>query len=101
MTPLGDLYASSDSTFWRDVRDSFKLNHCTNRAEVQEQIEWLQQHPQYFFRVLYHSAPYLYFVTDQVKKRNMPGEIALIPVIESSYNARGTNASSGLLVFGN
>lgn len=94
-TPLGNLYASSQSRFWQNVRDTFSLDHLTNRSEVQEQIYWFQTHPQYTYRVLYHSAPYLYFVSDQVKQRHLPGEIALIPVIESSYNARGTNASSG------
>lgn len=95
MTPLGNLYSSERSHFWQEVRDSFGIEHYTNRSEVQEQIRWLQEHPQYLYRVLYRSAPYLYFVTQQVRSRQLPGELALIPILESSYNARGTNASSG------
>lgn len=94
-TPLGDLYAKEESGFWKHIRENFTLDHEVHRAEVQEQIRWLQMHPQYLYRVLYHSAPYLYFVSQEVKERKIPGEIALVPVVESSYNARGTNANSG------
>ena len=42
------------------------------------------------------SAPYLYFIVSELEQRKLPYEIALIPLIESSFNpAAGTRGGPG------
>ena len=72
-------------TVWDVLRQQFKIDHHTHRPEVQEQITWLIQHPDYLKRFT-QSEPYIYHILSEIKKRNLPGEIALVPMIESAYN---------------
>ena len=71
---------------WEVLRSEFALNHDTSRAEVQEQIRWLAAHPSYLQKVCRQSEPYIYHIVGEIKKRKLPGELALLPMIESAYD---------------
>lgn len=75
--------ATNDS--WRVVRQQFSLDHQLNQPEVQQQIHWLVSHPKYFNN-LYQAEPFIYHIITEIQKRHMPGELALIPMLESAYN---------------
>nr|WP_040536482.1 LysM peptidoglycan-binding domain-containing protein [Legionella drancourtii] len=77
-------HATSD--VWDVLRSEFMLNHETSRAEVQEQIRWLVAHPSYLQKVCRQSEPYIYHILGEIKKRKLPGELALLPMIESAYD---------------
>jgi len=70
---------------WDVLRKQFMLNHSVTQPEVQNQLRWLISHPSYLQK-LAQSEPYIYHIITEVKKRNLPGEIALIPMIESAYD---------------
>lgn len=53
---------------------------------MQEQIRWLISHPSYINKVSSQSEPYIYHVLGEIKKRKLPGELALLPMIESAYD---------------
>lgn len=67
------------------MRGEFKLNHQIARSEIQRQLRWLVAHPEYI-QQLSQSKPYIYHIVTEIKKRKMPGEIALLPLIESSFD---------------
>jgi len=71
---------------WDVLRNQFSLNHEIARAEVQEQIRWLVAHPSYLQKVCRQSEPYIYHILGEIKKRKLPGELALLPMIESAYD---------------
>ncbi len=70
---------------WDVLRSQLSLNHELTQPEVQTQLRWLVAHPSYLQK-LARSEPYIYHIITQIKKRNLPGEIALIPMIESAYD---------------
>jgi membrane-bound lytic murein transglycosylase D len=70
---------------WTVVRQHFSLNHELYRPEVQAQIHWLVSHPKYLNK-LSQAEPYIYHIMSEIDKRHLPGEIALIPMLESAYN---------------
>ncbi len=70
---------------WDVLRQQFTLNHEATQPEVQNQLRWLIAHPSYLQK-LAQSEPYMYHIITELKKRHIPGEIALIPMIESSYD---------------
>ncbi len=74
------------SNVWEVLRSEFKLDHEISRAEVQGQIRWLIAHPSYLQKVFRQSQPYIYHIVTEIKKRNLPGELALIPMIESAFD---------------
>ena len=83
---LSPLYAQSTANVWEVLRSELSLNHETTQPEVQNQIRWLVSHPSYIQKLARQSEPYIYHIVTEIKKRNMPGEIALVPMIESSYD---------------
>lgn len=68
------------------LRGEFKLNHEVTRPEVQEQIRWLVAHPAYLIKVSRQCEPYIYHILVEIRKRNLPGELALLPMLESAYD---------------
>lgn len=78
-------FAYTSLSIWDVLNRQFSLNHETSRPEVQAQIRWLMQHPNYL-RQLTKSEPYMYHIMTEIQKRHLPGELALIPMVESAYN---------------
>ncbi|ABQ54563.1 transglycosylase SLT domain-containing protein [Legionella pneumophila serogroup 1] len=71
---------------WDVLRSEFKMNHEAYRPEVQDQIRWLLDHPGFVTKACKQAEPYLYHVTREIQRRNLPGELALLPMIESAYD---------------
>ena len=90
-------FANTDFNAWDVLRKEFKLNHEPNRPEVQQQIRWIIAHPAYI-KKLAKAEPYMYHIITELKKRNLPGELALMPMIESAYNpfAHSSAGAAGL-----
>jgi len=85
--PAGSHFAATHhGNLWSDLRRDFKLPEQTNLPAVQKQIHWFIKNEHYFNKLAARAAPYLYYVHQEVKKHGLPGEIALLPMIESGYN---------------
>lgn len=84
-TSIGTL-AEAAPDVWEVLISQFALNHEVSRPEVQAQIRWLVAHPGYVQKVCQQSEPYIYHIAHEIKKRGLPGELALLPMIESSYD---------------
>ena len=84
LSSLTNAYASPN--VWDVLRAQFMLNHDVTRPEVQQQIRWIAAHPSYIQKMARQSEPYIYHIVTEIKKRKLPGELALIPMIESSYD---------------
>ncbi len=52
---------------------------------VERHEEWYASNPAYMKRLVERAHLYLYYIVQQVQKRHMPTEIALLPAIESAY----------------
>lgn len=82
---INPLNASPTPNVWDVLRSQLTLNHEVTQPEVQSQLRWLISHPSYLQK-LARSEPYIYHIVTEIRKRNMPGEIALLPMIESAYD---------------
>ncbi|MEO8441142.1 MAG: transglycosylase SLT domain-containing protein [Betaproteobacteria bacterium] len=73
------------TSLWQRIRNGFGLPDMSSPL-VREQEEWFAKRPDYISRTVARSSRYLYYIVEQIEKRNMPSEIALLPIIESAYN---------------
>lgn len=55
--------------------------------------KWNADHPDYMDRMLSRSANYLYYIVEEVERRNMPMELALLPAVESAFKANAISRS--------
>lgn len=78
-------YRHADN-LWDVLREEFTLAHYEDNPAVQEKIEWYMNNQDYLLRSANRAAPYLYYILQQVKKRHLPAELVLLPIIESGYN---------------
>jgi membrane-bound lytic murein transglycosylase D len=78
-------YRHADN-LWDILRDEFALPHYENHPAVQEKIVWYMNNQDYLLQVASRAAPYLYYISQQLKKRHLPAELVLLPIIESGYN---------------
>jgi membrane-bound lytic murein transglycosylase D len=67
------------------VRAGFRLSPIDGKL-VARQEQWYVSNPDYVARMAERSGHFLYHVMEKVEQRNMPAEIALLPMIESAYN---------------
>lgn len=70
-------------------------------ALIGKHEQWYIKNAEYIQRVLKRSQPYLYFIVEEIEKRGLPMELALLPVIESAYRTTAISKSkaSGLWQF--
>ena len=88
--PVSPIPAVTDLTtvpvsLWQRIRNGFGLPNIETPL-VREQEEWFAKRPDYLKRTVERSNRYLYHIVEEVEKRGMPTEIALLPIIESAYN---------------
>jgi membrane-bound lytic murein transglycosylase D len=74
----------NSSNIWPRIRTGFTLPD-RDHPRVQPDREWFTNHQAYLDRTFTRAAPYLHYITEEVKARGMPMEIALLPVVESAY----------------
>ncbi|MGE0384596.1 MAG: LysM peptidoglycan-binding domain-containing protein [Gammaproteobacteria bacterium] len=86
--------AASDAggDLWARIAAGFRLEPRRN-ADIQRELHWFVQHPKFLERVSERAHPFLYHVVTEVQSRGMPTEVALLPIIESAYEARAYSPS--------
>lgn len=85
---------------WSVIRDGYGLS-AHQHAKIDAQRKWYAKHPTYMKRVSQRAQPYLYFISQELKLRNMPMELALLPIVESAFDpfAYSHGRASGLWQF--
>ena len=74
------------SNAWYRLQMGMSLPEIDNKR-ISAQLNWYLKHRGYLQRVMRRAAPILPFVLDELEKKNMPTELALLPVVESAYQA--------------
>jgi len=84
LTPVkADDYKDPD--LWARIRSGYAIPDIDN-ALVAKHVQWYASRPDYLTRTSTRASLYLYHVVQELEKRGMPTELALLPVIESAFN---------------
>jgi len=81
--------AKPAESLWPKINAGYKMYTKPSKKglkRIKKYENWYKKRPDYIERMMVRANKYLYFVYQEVKKRNMPMEIALLPMIESAYN---------------
>ncbi len=84
MGPPAPPSLQSYTNLWQRVRAGFGLPPLQGRLVTQDE-QWFADNPVYMQNMLKRARLYLYYIVQEVQKRGMPTEIALLPAIESAY----------------
>lgn len=64
--------------------NGFSLTFSNDRRVTQE-LNWYSSHPEYIKRIQERAEPYLHFILEEIDKRDIPSDIALLPAVESAF----------------
>ncbi len=86
---------------WERLRQNYKMNTDYYNPRIEAQKSWFVTRQDYINRLTARASRYLYHTVREAERRNIPTELALLPVIESSYDPVATSnaAAAGLWQF--
>ncbi len=106
--------AQAPADLWQEIRDGFSFveplstgqqntrrSYKTPEQRVERYRKRLLASPSLLNNVAKNAEPYLFFVVEELKKNNIPLEIALLPIVESRYDpfAYSPGRAAGLWQF--
>jgi membrane-bound lytic murein transglycosylase D len=85
---------------WLRLRRGFAMTDIRS-PQVSERERWYVANQDYLQRMFERTRRYLFHIVEQLEKRNMPTELALLPMVESAFNpmAYSRSHASGLWQF--
>ncbi|HMT02083.1 MAG TPA: transglycosylase SLT domain-containing protein [Burkholderiales bacterium] len=85
---------------WQRMRSGFKLNHTENDL-IRYYEKFYTKNPKFFTTILDRAKPYLYFILTELERNGIPSEVALLPIVESSFDPYAITSanSTGLWQF--
>ena len=85
---------------WERIRRGFAMPDLDNKL-VRRKVAEYAASPEYLQRILDRSRLYLYHIVEEIEKRGLPTELALLPMVESAFNpmAYSRAHASGLWQF--
>jgi membrane-bound lytic murein transglycosylase D len=78
------------ANLWDRLFDSYALPDVRNSA-VEREVSWYVNHPTYLQRAQQRAEPFLYNIVQQIERQEVPGEIALLPVVESAFQPQAVS----------
>ena len=93
-------YSNKEIDLWERVRAGYAIPDLDNKL-VNNQLTWYSTRTDYILRTVQRGSRYLYHVVEELEKRGMPTELALLPFIESAFNpqAISTTKATGMWQF--
>lgn len=94
-----DLTAQPDD-LWIRIRNGFAMTNLNDDLTLHYQ-QYYQNRPDALRRMVERSRPYMHHIVEEIESRGMPTELALLPMVESSFNpmAYSRAHASGLWQF--
>lgn len=82
--PENDIHVHPD--VWERLTHRFSLPECSEHEISNSWARWYAARPDYMARVFKRAQPWIYFIAEELERRDMPGELALLPIVESAYD---------------
>ncbi|WP_337880411.1 LysM peptidoglycan-binding domain-containing protein [Rheinheimera sp.] len=97
LSPLApDTKLQSYDNLWQRAIAQFSLTVPTDNREVEQQIRFYLRNQKLLKIATDNAAPFLYHLITELERRNMPLELALLPIVESTYNPKAGSVSGVL-----
>ncbi|MGZ8095981.1 MAG: LysM peptidoglycan-binding domain-containing protein [Methylosarcina sp.] len=92
--------SSPINTVWERLFSLYALPEINN-DRIDREVNWYLRHTDALIALQQRAAPYMHHILDEIEAKNIPGELALLPVVESSFmpDAYSKSDASGLWQF--
>ena len=86
------LQGKNFKSVWTRMRSGFCFSSI-NSSRISEELKWMKKNKDFVYRSVERSKPYLYHILSYLEKRNLPHELALLPMVESGFQPFAYSAS--------
>lgn len=77
---------------WERMRRGFAMPDLQGDL-VRDREQWYATRPDYIARMSERSSKYLFHIVEELERRGMPTELALLPFIESAFNPQAVSSA--------
>jgi len=84
LTPPADI--------WERIRRGFAMPDLQSDL-VSDREQWYATRPDYVQRMTERGSKYLFYIVEEIERRRMPSELALLPFIESAFNPQAVSSA--------
>jgi membrane-bound lytic murein transglycosylase D len=70
---------------WERIRKGFAMPDLDSPL-VADRMQWYAARPDDLANMVNRSRKYLFYIVEEIERRQLPSELALLPFIESAYN---------------
>src|SRR5471032_702443 len=82
---------------WERMRRGFQLQDGLGvNPRIEQQRLWFASNPSFLENAGERGSLYIHYIVERLEERNMPLELALLPVIESAYNPMAYSRSDAV-----
>lgn len=83
---------ATPADLWERIRRGYAMPNLTSHL-VRDREQWYSARPDYIFRMTDRSRKYLFHIVEELERRNMPTELALLPFVESAFNPQAVSSA--------
>ena len=83
---------ATPADLWERIRRGYAMPDLQSEL-VQDREQWYTTRPEYIYRMTERSRKYLFHIVEELERRNMPTELALLPFIESAFNPQAVSSA--------
>jgi membrane-bound lytic murein transglycosylase D len=92
LKPHALIGLQEQTDIWDRIRRGFAMPDLDNDL-VRNREQWYASRPDYMLRMTERSRPYLFHIVEELERRKMPMELALLPFIESAFNPQAVSSA--------
>lgn len=92
LNPYANLGLTPPTDIWERIRRGFAMPDLDDDF-VRNREQWYASRPDYILRMTERSRPYLFHIVEELERRKMPTELALLPFIESAFNPNAVSSA--------
>jgi len=89
---LMDTQLTQDKDLWARIRRGYAMPDLQDNYVISQET-WYANRPEYIGRMTERSRKYLYHIVEELERRHMPTELALLPFIESAFNPQADSSA--------
>jgi membrane-bound lytic murein transglycosylase D len=93
--------ADRETDAWKRIATGLQLTRDISEKTTASKLAWFARNQAYLDRVSERASPYLYYIVEELEARDMPLDLALLPIVESAYYpfAYSPSRASGIWQF--
>lgn len=81
---------------WARIGAGLQFSNKYDNARIDEQVQFYRDNPSYLRIVTERAAPFIFEIVEEVDRRGLPMELALLPIVESAFNPNAVSPGNSV-----